>query len=226
MSDSSKARRAADQLEGRLGLSSVRWEQVIETVAAVILGLAALITSWSGYQAGRWNGVMAASFSEASALRLESTRVSDVAGRQTQVDLQLFSSWLDAYAAGNQQLADFYRARFRDEFRPAFEAWLATRPLANPDALPSPFDHPEYQVAASARARRLEAEAAAVFEQGMRANQIGDEYVFSAVLLALALFFAGIANRFAWLTLQWGLLGTALLLLILGLVNIARYPIN
>lgn len=225
MTDPSKAQRVAQRLEGRLGLSSKRWEQLIETMAAIILSLAALLTSWSGYQAGRWSGVMATSFSQAGALRVESTRAADLAGRQTQIDLQLFGSWLDAYAGGNQALADFYRGRFRDEFRPAFEAWLASQPLANPDALPSPFEHPEYQLAAAAQAQRLEAEASATFERGTQANQTGDDYVFNAVLLALALFFAGIASRFAWLAVKGALLGMALLLLLLGLATIASFPI-
>lgn len=226
MSDQTKAQRVAQRLEGRFGLSSKRWEQTIETVGALILSLAALLTSWNGYQAGRWNGVMAANFSQAGALRVESTRASQLAGRQNQVDLQLFSSWLNAFAGGNQQLADFYRERFRDEFRPAFDAWVASQPLTNSAALPSPFDHPEYRLAANAQAERLEAEAAAAFERGTQANQIGDDYVFNAVLLALALFFAGIANRFAWPPLKAALLGIGLLLLLVGLFAIARFPIN
>lgn len=226
MTDPSKAQRVARRLEGRLGLSSKRWERLIETVGALTLSLAALLTSWSGYQAGRWNGVMATSFSQAGALRVESARASDLAGRQTQIDLQLFGSWLDAYAAGNQRLADFYRERFRDEFRPAFEAWVTSQPLTNPEALPSPFDQPAYQLAAAAKAQQLEAEASAAFERGTRANQIGDDYVFNAVLLALALFFAGIANRFAWLAVKGALLGTGLLLLLAGLATIARFPIT
>lgn len=226
MTDPSKAQRVARRLEGRLGLSSKHWEQVIEAVGALILSLAALLTSWSGYQAGRWNGVMATSFSQAGALRVESMRASTQAGRQIQIDLQLFGSWLNAYADGNQQLADFYRERFRDEFRPAFDAWIASQPLTNADARPSPFDQPEYQLAAAAEAQRLEAEASAAFERGTQANQIGDDYVFNAVLLALALFFAGIANRFAWLAVKGALLGMGLLLLLIGLITIARFPIG
>jgi hypothetical protein len=226
MRDPSKAQRVARRLEGRLGLSSRRWEQIIETFGALILSLAALLTSWSGYQAGRWNGVMATNFSQAGALRVESTRASDLAGRQTLIDLQLFGSWLDAYAAGNQQLADFYRERFRSEFQPAFDAWLASRPLTNADALPSPFDHPEYQLAAAAEAQRLEAEASAAFERGTQANQIGDNYVFNTVLLALSLFFAGIANRFTGVGVKSALLGMGLILLLIGLFSLARFPID
>ena len=37
--------------------------------------------------------------------------------------------WVDAYARGETELVNFYRARFRDEFKPAFNAWVATKPL-------------------------------------------------------------------------------------------------
>jgi hypothetical protein len=226
MTNSSKAQRTAQQLEGRFGLSSERWEQVIETVSALILSLAALITSWSGYQANLWNGEVTAHFNQASALRVEAARAASIAGRQSQVDVQLFSNWLDAYAAGNARLADFYRERFRDEFQPAFAAWIATDPLTNTAALPSPFDHPEYQLAASARAQQLEADVAVAIEQAAQASAIGDQYVFNTVILALALFFAGIANRFGWFAVNATLLCISLLLLLIGLFGIARYPIG
>jgi hypothetical protein len=45
-----------------------------------------------------------------------------------------FTQWVDAYARNETQLADFYRQRFRPEFKPAVEAWIATRPLQNPQA--------------------------------------------------------------------------------------------
>lgn len=45
MADQSKTQRVASSLEGRFGFSSRRWEQIIETVGAVILSLAALVSS-------------------------------------------------------------------------------------------------------------------------------------------------------------------------------------
>ncbi len=217
---------AAGRLEGLFGLDYQQWEKVIETVAAIILSLAALATSWSGYQAGRWSGVMATNFNQAGALRTESVRSSNTAAEQAQVDIQLFTSWLEAFARDEPDLADFYRVRFRSEFVPAFEAWLASEPRSNPAALPSPFLQPEYQLAASVEADRLETEAAATFQAGTVANQTGDNYVFNAVLLALALFFAGMAGRFVWLPVRAVLLGTALVMVLIGLSNLIRYPIH
>ena len=115
-----------------------RFEPLAEVVATIVLALATLATAWSGYQAARWGGEQASSYNQAGALRTESTRASTQAGQLIQIDIGMFANWINAFAAGDQQLADFYEERFRDEFKPAFEAWLATEPVNNPDAPPTP----------------------------------------------------------------------------------------
>ena len=45
-----------------------------------------------------------------------------------------FVQWVNAERSKDEAPADFYRDRFRKEFRPAFAAWEATRPAENPDA--------------------------------------------------------------------------------------------
>ena len=52
---------------------------------------------------------------------VESTRAANVANRQGQVDVALFTQWVDAYAREEDELAAFYRKRFRPEFVPAFD---------------------------------------------------------------------------------------------------------
>jgi ferric-dicitrate binding protein FerR (iron transport regulator) len=42
-----------------------------------------------------------------------------------------FIQWINAREEHHQALAAFYAARFRPEFKPAFGAWLATRPSPN-----------------------------------------------------------------------------------------------
>ena len=43
----------------------------------------------------------------------------------------MFFQWVNATETDEGALADFYEARFRPDFRPAFDAWLATDPLTN-----------------------------------------------------------------------------------------------
>jgi hypothetical protein len=96
---------------------------------------------------------------------------------------------------GDTQLADFYRARFRPEFKPAFAAWIATRPFSNDAAPPTPFAMPQYRLKASTQAENLERNAAADSEQSKEANQRADNYMLAVVLFASALFFAGISSK-------------------------------
>lgn len=167
----------------------------LELGATVLIAVAAVATAWSGYQSTRWSGEQAVAFSEANANRLESTRASARANTQTQIDVVTFVQWADAYARDEELLRDFYFDRFRAEFRPAVDAWIATRPLMNSDAPLTPFDLPEYRLAEGERADRLEAEATAAAELARRNNQRSDNYVLAVVMFALALFFAGVSTR-------------------------------
>ena len=83
--------------------------------------MAAVATAWAAYQSARWHGEQAKAQSASIAARVESTRTADVANRQAQIDVALFTQWVDAYARDETELADFYRKRFRPEFRPAFD---------------------------------------------------------------------------------------------------------
>ncbi len=199
-----------------------RWTEIL---SAILLGLVTMATAWSGYQSARWGGVQSTKYSEASALRVESTRASALAGQQTQIDVAIFSNWINAYAQGDMRLEQFYRERFRAEFMPAFEAWVATEPANNPEAPSSPFAMPEYQLAAAQKAQELEQQAAETFDEGKAANQQSDDYILNAVILASVLFLAGIAPRFDWLPVRVVVIFVAIVFLGLGLYNIAVYPV-
>jgi hypothetical protein len=203
-----------------------RWEPLAEVLATIILAFATLATAWSGYQSARWDGEQAKHYSQANILRVESTRASARANQFTQIDIGLFTNWVNAYAENNQQLADFYQKRFRAEFIPAFDAWVATQPLQNPDAPPSPFSMPEYRVADSELAQQLEQEASQEFISGEEANEIGDFYVLNTVFLASVLFLAGIASQVKNFLMKSMVVLLALFILAYGLYNVIIYPIN
>jgi len=167
----------------------------IEVLATVLLGLAALATAWSSYQATRWQGEQAKAASQTNALRVDAARAQGLAEADKEIDLTTFTQWVDAYAQDDAELASFYRDRFRREFKPAVEAWIATRPLKNPAAPLSPFAMPNYRLAATADARRLDAEAQASAAMVERDIQRASNYVLGVVLFAVALFFAGMTTK-------------------------------
>jgi hypothetical protein len=126
--------------------SQQRTDRWFQMVTAIMLGVVAVATAWSGYQAARRGGEQADHYFQASALRLESTRTSLQAGQSMQYDVELFNQWLNVYSRGETSLANVYQKRFRAEFRPAFEAWLATDPFNNPNAPPGPLFMPQYKL--------------------------------------------------------------------------------
>ena len=80
----------------------------VEAVSTVLLAAAAIATAWAGYQSTRWSGDQAQEYSQASALRVESTRASSLAQSQTVIDVSTFTQWVNAYASGNANLADVF----------------------------------------------------------------------------------------------------------------------
>ena len=161
----------------------------VELIAAIMLSIATVVTAWSAYQATRWRGDQAENYTSASATRTESVRASTEANRQVLIDVATFLNWLDAEQSGDHALANDIHVRMRQEFLPAFDAWLAMAPAGSiPDG--TPFELPEYRLAAEAESKRLENTAAALFEDGNESNQVSDDFVLAAVLFASVLFFS------------------------------------
>jgi hypothetical protein len=169
----------------------------VEVVATVLLSVAAVATAWSSYQATRWNGEQAKASSRTNAIRIEAARAQGLAEAQTQVDVATFTQWVDAFALNETMLADFYFRRFRAEFKPAVVAWIAERPLRNRDAPLTPFAMPQYRLAATAEAKRLDKEAEVSSATVHRNIQRASNYVLAVVLFAVSLFFAGLSTRLA-----------------------------
>jgi hypothetical protein len=198
----------------------------LELAATVLLAIAAVATAWAAYQSARWHGEQARAQSASIAARVESTRQANVANRQAQIDVALFTQWVDAFAQRETELASFYRKRFREEFQPAFRAWIATKPRTNPDAPLSPFAMPQYKLEATTQAESLEKQAAAASASVGQYIQRADNYSLTVVLFAASLFFAGISTRLSSRTPRRVVLGLGYALFVGGLVWIATFPVS
>ena len=199
------------------------WQELLVTVLLVI---AALGTSWSSYQATRWNGEQAKAASRTNGLRIEAARAQGQAQAQTQVDVATFIAWVDADRRGETEIADFYMTRFRPEFRTAFDAWRATRPVTNPAAPPSPFAMPQYQLASRAEAERLDAASEASSAEVRLDIQRASNYVLTVVLYAVVLFFAGMSTKLSDRRLRWILTVVGCLVLVTVVGWIATFPVS
>jgi hypothetical protein len=200
--------------------------QRVEFVVTILLAMAAVATAWSTYQSARWRGQQAAESSKATAAHIASSEASTRAGQLTQVDIATFIQWIDAEVAGERTLAGFYRRRFREEFRPAFAAWVATSPRTNPTAPSTPFAMRQYRVAERVRSDRLNTAAGEHADAAEKANQRSGDYVLAVVLFAVALFFAGMATKLRSLRAQEALAVVGWLVLLGTAAWLATLPVT
>ena len=198
----------------------------VELTAMLLLALAAVATAWSSYQATRWNGEQAKTASRVNKTRFEANRASDLANAQTEVDVATFIQWVDAYAQKEAELTSFYRARFRDEFKPAFDAWVATKPLKTKCAPPTPFAMPEYKLKATTDAERFDRQAEALAAEVRRDIQRASNYVLAVVLFAVSLFFAGMSTRLGTRGLREGMLAMGWAVFLGAVVWIVTSPVS
>jgi hypothetical protein len=196
-----------------------------EIAAAIILSLASLLTAWSSFEATQWTRSQAANANAVIATLLDSSQEATLGGQDTLVDVVTFTSWLEAISTDNQPLADFYRGRFREEFKPAFEAWLAIGPLTNPDAPSSPFAMSEYAPARRQAAQDLQKEAAELQGKVRTASENAAYYVRNTLFLALALFLVGISRMFPSIKVRLAIQVLATGLLLLGIAYALTGPI-
>lgn len=198
----------------------------VEILATLLLALAAVATAWSSYQAARWNGEQAKATASVNRTRIEAARASGLANTQTEVDVATFTQWVDARARDETELAEFYRRRFRAEFKPAFNAWIATRPFDNPDAPLTPFAMPQYRLAATVEAERLDQRAEDLSAQARGNIQRSTNYVLAVVLFAVSLFFAGMSTKLGAAGARKVLLAFGCALFLGTVVWVATLPVS
>jgi hypothetical protein len=197
-----------------------------EVAATVLLALAAVATAWSSYQATRWNGEQVKASSKTNALRIDAARAQALGEARIEIDVATFTQWVDAYAHGETRLAAFYFRRFRDEFKPALNAWIATKPLKNHNAPLTPFAMKEYRVGALAEANRLDAQAEASSATVRRNIQRSTNYVLAVVLFAVALFFGAMSAKLDSAGPRTALLALGWIVFVGAVVWVATSPVS
>jgi hypothetical protein len=194
---------------------------VVEIVESMLLAVVAVLTAYSGYQSSLWDSRSVTKYEQASQLDVDAQAHQTLAGQQMLYDATTFGSWLQAKQAGNETLAAFMERRFRPEYLPAFNAWLATDPFHNPSAPPGPAAMPEYRLAAQQQATSDYARAEASVNAGNRSRGVSDQYVRSTVLLAVVLFLTALSQRFSVRGVRMALVGVAVVVLGYSIVFLA-----
>jgi hypothetical protein len=194
----------------------------LELVATVLLGIATATSAWCTYQAQLWDSEQLEDMARASKLQSESLRATDVATRNAVVDATTFAYTLEADARGDHRLARYWSEVARPEFRPALRTWLADR--AKSSTQTTPFENPEYRAAVQKPAQDLGARADTALEGAFKANHNSDLFGMRTVMVALSLFFLGIAGQLKARGARRLALGFGALVLIVTLVSLTRLP--
>jgi hypothetical protein len=213
--------RGHDRSEGR---QSRRRIEITEIIEAVVLGLVALATAWSGYQAAKWDGESALEYAEASRLNVEAQQMRTESTQYLQYNADTLDSWLQATTSGNEELAALLENRFTPEYKEAFEAWVETDPLTDPDAPPGPGFMPEFEDSRAERAAETEEEAHHAFALGVETRATAEKYVRITVILAAVLFLVAIGQRFSLKGVRAGVTLVAAAFLIYAVALIATLP--
>ncbi len=170
-------------------------DRLIEVLAVVLLAVATLGSAWCGYQASRWNGQETDHARDATDARVEASREFGLASQRVAYDSTMAAQYAQAYVDGNEKLMAFYRTTLiRPDFLPVLERWQAE--IAAGQTPENLTQDPAYLQQQLSTYNELEAKAEAATAASDLAGKESDDYVLTTVLLASALFFAGVTTSF------------------------------
>jgi len=197
-----------------------------ELVATLLLGLAAVGAGWSAYQSALWNSESFFSVVRAGALFRQAGFFENKGYLLRVLDVGMFTTYAQAVSQHNAALAEFIMKRFRPPMKAAMDAWLATKPLRNPNAPPSPFAMKEYRLPEDEEAQRLNIEANRNLTNGKNFNRISDDYVLITVPFAIVSLFCGLSTKFPTRAMQIGIVAMALAFFIVAVATLASMPVT
>ncbi len=200
------------------------WHRVLEILEVGLLAIVAIVTAWSGFQAAKWDGHQSVLYGHSSRDRFEAEAATTTGDQRLAFDAGIFTAWLQAYSAGDNNLEATLLKRMTPEYKVAFDAWLQTDPFVNPSAPSGPGVMPQYRNPDLERAAKLNATATESFDEGTAARETGEKYVRDTVLFAMVLFLVAIAQRMKDKTFRTSVNVIALILVGYALFDVVRLP--
>jgi len=200
-----------------------RRQRILETTTTVILSIAAVGTAWATFQTTQWASKENDAVSASSAARSKGIEATSHAARTEQLDTTIWLQWLSAYRAGDTAQARFLRDRFRPGLLRAQKIWVAKAVVAHGKLISAPagtpFTERQYVIPDAGRANAFSKEAEDQLAASQHASSMSTKYVVVALVLALVLFFAGMATKFRNPKLQATLVALALIFGVFGFVR-------
>ena len=193
-------------------------------VIVSLMSLTTILAAWSAFESSKWSGMMSISFSQASSARIEAARLNGDANSRINIQVGLFTQWINAHATDDERQADYLEANFPEPLATAFASWTAAEPEKNPEVPRTPFSMPEYQLEEQALSAEADARADQKFADALGFNQTSDNYTLLAVLFAVVLFFTALAARAGRAAIQAAYLTLALILFVVVAGFLVSFP--
>lgn len=199
----------------------------LELIATIIMGVAAIMVTWSGFQNNKWSGRHKVLSAQAGGLDRESNLLELEAAQAQVLDYTTFEEFLLAHIKGDEVHANFYRNMLRPEIREVVDGWFE-KWEKDPDSVPkTPLHLEEYEAHLSQHQKALELREKrdGVLEQAQEADRNSDHYVYITLIVAFCPFFAGVSTKLKQPGTCYVLLGISAVSLLTGGVICAILPV-
>ena len=162
----------------------------LEVVIAVTLGIAAVLTAYAAFQTSLADGDTLKAFQEGSAIYDDANQQYLEGNQQVANDVNVFTQYAIAVEKGDEDLATYIKNGLMDESLVAgTEEWEEAE-----GDLPSAIEAESYAVKPYEEAEKLVAQGDSLFDEANEKDKQGDSYTLATVILAIALFFGGVAG--------------------------------
>jgi hypothetical protein len=198
---------------------------VIAVVEASLLAIVAVLAAWSGFSSAKWSTQSRLQLAAASTARTQASTHQLAALNQRNFDSSTFTAWFVAWVAGDQAKITVAENRFTPNFHTAFDAWMATNPLSNPNAPPGPTYMPQYKQPDMILSNVLDAKADRLEVAGSDDGIHSDDYVRVTVYLATVLFLLAISGHFRIRNVRIGLIVVSIVALVFSVSQLLSLPL-
>lgn len=204
--------------------SSDKNSRLLEVMAVVFLAIATVGSTWCAYQASQWNGEESRLARESSDERIEASRLFSLGTQKVAYDTDTIGLYAQAVAADNENLQQFILDNIaRAEFDSVIDDWLATVEAGG--TLTPLLEDEEYLASQFATYDAAVERAEAATQQSIDAGDNASDYLLTTLLLAVALFFAGVTTSFKMRSMRLLLLMGSGLTLAVSASRLAELPI-
>ena len=191
----------------------------MEILIAVLLGIAAIVTAWCSFQASQLGDVVQKSFSEGIRAADAASQAYNSAITNDIRDQTLFLEFAKAAQADDEETALYVLETLMPPELAAAVEWWSAQP--DDSGFDSPFveENPEWSNALYEEAAALDETSQAFFDAADEADNDADGFDLLTVILALALFFLGVAGLSRQRKVMIGLSAIGIVVILFSIVR-------